>query len=341
MDLSNIPISGNWKEIAELLNDNFNKIASGLGSNEDNPGGDGYVLPTATSYVLGGIKIGYTENDKNYPVLLDQNSKAYVNVPWYDTNTTYNNATSTSAGLMSAEDKTKLDSISEGGEGPEIIVDSSLSTTSINPVQNKVISESINQLSTLINKINSEVFPLSVSVSGGGVFEKRTTQTITVKWTVKEGNDVIVPDKITINDTQVTNTDTSKVFSDVTSNITYTIKITNNDIIIKGSTSVVFVNPSYFGVISTTTSPTEEIIKGLTKNIKNSKNYTGTVDLNNQKVCYAYPKSFGALSSIKDSNNFDYLDSYTKAEITVWDETYYVYVLTDPVTIDGFRQIYS
>ena len=43
-----------------------------------------YTLPAATTSALGGIKIGYTENAKNYPVELDSD-KAYVNVPWTDT----------------------------------------------------------------------------------------------------------------------------------------------------------------------------------------------------------------------------------------------------------------
>ena len=43
-----------------------------------------YTLPAATNSALGGIKIGYTENAKNYPVELDSD-KAYVNVPWTDT----------------------------------------------------------------------------------------------------------------------------------------------------------------------------------------------------------------------------------------------------------------
>jgi hypothetical protein len=43
-----------------------------------------YVLPVATTVALGGIKIGYTQNAKNYPVALS-NEQAYVNVPWTDT----------------------------------------------------------------------------------------------------------------------------------------------------------------------------------------------------------------------------------------------------------------
>lgn len=51
---------------------------------------DAYSLPTASNTVLGGIKTGFTKNDsaKNYPVELS-GDKAYVHVPWTDTNTTY------------------------------------------------------------------------------------------------------------------------------------------------------------------------------------------------------------------------------------------------------------
>lgn len=69
-----------------------------------------YTLTQATGSALGGIKIGYTENGKNYPVELSD-GKAFVNVPWTDTNTTYDNATTSTAGLLSATDKAKLDSI--------------------------------------------------------------------------------------------------------------------------------------------------------------------------------------------------------------------------------------
>ena len=68
--------------------------ASGLMSSSDKTKLDGiatgankYVLPTASSSVLGGIKTGYSENGKNYPVELDSSGKAFVNVPWTDSTT--------------------------------------------------------------------------------------------------------------------------------------------------------------------------------------------------------------------------------------------------------------
>ena len=103
-------------------------------------------VSVATSAALGGIKIGYTQSDKNYPIVLDSDGKAYVIVPWTDTvythpttagnkhipaggssgqilkwstagtavwgaEKTYSDATSNTAGLMSAADKAKLDGI--------------------------------------------------------------------------------------------------------------------------------------------------------------------------------------------------------------------------------------
>lgn len=52
-------------------------------------GANNYTLPTASASVLGGILIGYGTSGRNYAVLLDRSGKAYVNVPWTDTNTTY------------------------------------------------------------------------------------------------------------------------------------------------------------------------------------------------------------------------------------------------------------
>lgn len=57
-----------------------------------------FDLKAATSGELGGIKLGYTASGKNYPVVLDSNSKAYVNVPWSDTTYTLPAATATTLG---------------------------------------------------------------------------------------------------------------------------------------------------------------------------------------------------------------------------------------------------
>ena len=68
-----------------------------------------YTLPIASSSTLGGIKLGFTQADKNYPVKLDSSNKAYVTVPWTDNDTKYSDATTSTHGLMSTADKSKLD----------------------------------------------------------------------------------------------------------------------------------------------------------------------------------------------------------------------------------------
>lgn len=57
-------------------------------------------IAKASNSALGGIKTGYSQNSKNYPVSLDGDGKAFVNVPWTDNNTTYNAANTTTLGLV-------------------------------------------------------------------------------------------------------------------------------------------------------------------------------------------------------------------------------------------------
>lgn len=56
-----------------------------------------YVLPEASDSVLGGIKLGFSQSGKKYPVALE-GGKAYVQVDWNDT--TYQAANKTTLGLV-------------------------------------------------------------------------------------------------------------------------------------------------------------------------------------------------------------------------------------------------
>lgn len=83
-------------------------------------GANNYVLPEATKTELGGVRLANnarliqtpnlsTATGRYYGVIMNHEGKLMVNVPW--TNTTYSNATTSTAGLMSAADKTKVDEI--------------------------------------------------------------------------------------------------------------------------------------------------------------------------------------------------------------------------------------
>ena len=68
-------------------------------------------IPQATSSKFGGIKIGYSENGKNYPVELNSDGQAYVNVPWTSSGYTLPDATfDTTGGIKAYFDATKIGS---------------------------------------------------------------------------------------------------------------------------------------------------------------------------------------------------------------------------------------
>lgn len=74
-----------------------------------------YTLPIASATVLGGVKSSTTgtTSGRDYNVEINADGTMKVNVPWVDTNTTYNVATETANGLMSSSDKSKLDNIAD------------------------------------------------------------------------------------------------------------------------------------------------------------------------------------------------------------------------------------
>lgn len=190
----------------------------------------------------------------------------------------------------------------------------------------------------LLQKLAASVFPLTLTVTGGGVYRKTTTQTVTVNWSLKQGPDAVTPDTLKINNEPIEVSLTSKQFPGIAVNTTFRVEATKDGVTKTGSVSAVFVNPSYFGVVESNFTPTPEGIQGLSSGeiIKNSKTYnTSTFNQNAQKNCYAYPKAFGALTSITDGKN-EFINSYTRSELEVNGEMYYVYILSEASTVSNY-----
>lgn len=82
-------------------------------------GANNYTLPTASASALGGILIGYSTSGRNYAVLLDGSGKAYVNVPWTDTNTTYDLSPYAKTADVNAALAKKVDVVSGKGLSTE------------------------------------------------------------------------------------------------------------------------------------------------------------------------------------------------------------------------------
>lgn len=117
-----------------------------------------------------------------------------------------------------------------------------------------------------------------------------------------------------------------------------------------------FVDPVYSGAVTSAPASSADVLAvgNETASGANAKGRTITYTLSNEKSCYCYPTSLGALTSIKDANNFEYINSYDRATVSVTRNittttggattrtaSYYVYTLKDPVTITGFKQIFA
>ena len=91
-----------------------------------------------------------------------------------------------------------------------------------------------------------------------------------------------------------------------------------------------FYYPYYYGVIDADIEITEELIKGLTKQVVAKGNKSYTYNPNYQRMVIAYPKSYGVLKSILDPNGFEQINSFSCTELSIvgLDKTsqlYYVY----------------
>ena len=127
-----------------------------------------YSLPLASS-TRGGVKVGYTENGKNYPVELSS-EKMYVNVPWTDTNTTY----SVGDGGLTQKNftttlKTKLDGISTGADvTPSWVPSSNPNYLTNSSTQTKYLRSDANDTANNLITFNGGLNGRAVSGDAGG-----------------------------------------------------------------------------------------------------------------------------------------------------------------------------
>lgn len=197
-------------------------------------------------------------------------------------------------------------------------------------------------MSADIKKLMDKAFPFTVKVSIDKTLAKKgTSQPVKVTITPKIGDDNTNVDTILINGAEYHGA-IPYVYSDTaTTTTTYNVRADKDGRTAQGSATITFVNPSYDGAVAANFTATEANIKALTETLRSGKGGTRTFNLNNQKACIAYPKAFGAATGIKDANGFDYLASYTRSELNVNGELYYVYLLTNAVTITDMKQTIS
>ena len=94
---------------------------------------------------------------------------------------------------------------------------------------------------------------------------------------------------------------------------------------------VEFVNPFYCGLASSTL---QEILQK-----KGAYTYNN-ITCNNDSIVFKYPKSYGTLTSILDSNNFENISAFTRSEEVINSVDYYVYT-SAVTTVSNFKFIFK
>lgn len=117
----------------------------------------------------------YTLTKSGNTITLKGSDGSSVNIT--DSNTMYNNATASAAGLMSAADKSKLNSIATGAN--KTVVDSDFIADSTNPVQSKVIKSALDGKSNTNHKhVKADItdFPTSMPASDVSAWAKAASK---------------------------------------------------------------------------------------------------------------------------------------------------------------------
>ena len=193
----------------------------------------------------------------------------------------------------------------------------------------------------------------------GGTYEKGSTQTITnVKVVVTKKSEKITKIEV-LNGTQVIARQNDEAINNggtfnynvnvsvPSTNKQLTVKVTDNsgNAITKTTNAFTFVYPYYYGVCDEGTTINGDLIKSLTKSVTSKGTKTVTYTTNNQRMIFAYPKSYGVITKILDPNSFDVTSTFTMSQITIigldgTGQSYYVYV-NSPSTVSNFNMKFS
>lgn len=196
-----------------------------------------------------------------------------------------------------------------------------------------------------VTELRNAVFPLSLSFTVSPLLiEVKQTTDISLRWSARRKNaDVSANSTFTLNgETAEGLSKTVSVTPESECTLTYTMKAAYEGVSAQQTQTVKAVYRSYFGAVQKDFLPDESGIKGLSGSLNGSRSFTREkINITNGKICFAYPSSFGKLTSIKDGNGYEVISSYTLSDIVVNNVNYYCYLLTKEVSASNVTQIYQ
>lgn len=203
-----------------------------------------------------------------------------------------------------------------------------------------------------IERLEQAIWPFEVSISARpSAVEIDVESTVTLSWTSKRKGVSVTPESQTVNGQAVTGSaGTATLHPTEESTYQFTYEATFEKMTKHSTASVKSVYPSFFGTVDAEgaaallqgTEQAAAVVKGLTKNILASRSMTKSgLAFHNKQTVFAYPQSFGLLSSIKDGNGYEVIESYSLVTVDVDGVAYNCYVLSVPVSADNVTQIYQ
>ena len=300
------------------------------------PSLDGYATKTYVTDEINKASLSGTVDLTAYAKTVDVNTSLSNKVDKVD-------GKGLSTNDYTADEKTKVGKIKTDGNGKELLANNG---NYVGIYSKKEIDD---LLYPILNPYKAPIVNLSASDT---LFKVGTTNLVTFTADITKGRDDIKSIKFvdgtdTILKEITDKTELAKTTQTYTLSMTTTgtVKVIVSDGIsaVEKSVTVTYTYDSYYGIISADkTSLTSDEIKSLNTKLTTDKSFKyDKINLDNQKIAYAYLKSRGALTKILDANNFDYLNSYTRSEVNIDGQEYYLYILTKATVIDGFKQIYQ
>ena len=242
-------------------------------------------------------------------------------------------------------------------DGTNYPVKTSVSESYTNATPTPIAVGGIAKGTTFENKSMSEMFdallypyvaPSNLVLNASemnGVFESGTTVTLSsVSWSFSKNSGtpsrlvlkIAGETDIVIASGEVPTSGTYNLTKSITSDTYARLVLTYEKGTINSNTVyATFVHPYYYGVGAVGTDP-----ETLTKLVQSKGSKTLSFSPNKQHIIFAYPKSYGDLKSIKDSNGFENINGFTKTEGGS-SVPYLIYTSNEASTNTNFKLTFS
>ena len=245
-----------------------------------------YELPTASTEVLGGVKVGAGLTIDGQGILSATGGGEADSVHWDNV----------VGKPQTFKPETHKHSMSELTDYVAPTVDAELNKDSKNAIQNKVITTELEQMKKDIGDLLYKPITInSFSNNVNTVEMGRTITTITLNWALSK-----TPKTLMLNSETLGNSEKTKTLNglSIKSNTTYTLKATDErEHTVTKTTSITFLNGVYYGIAQSDAEINDALLQEFTKKLQGSKGATFTLNAGEgQHIFYAVPSRYGACS---------------------------------------------